>query len=70
METTTWIRANQKRYTLTKVVDVYHDYDGGTWWHIWDSVDKVILFETNHLHEAKEYLDSLPQDLDTDTPTW
>jgi len=53
------LRSQDKRYEITKVVDTYNDYDGGTWYHVWDNVDEVILFESDYFREAKQFFDSL-----------
>ena len=62
METTTRLKSQDERYELSKCVDTNHDYDGGTWYHIWDNTDEVILYENNNFHETCMYLYSLTFD--------
>ena len=50
------------RYELSKCVDTSHDYDGGTWYHVWDNVNSTIVYEDDSFQTTKELFETLVND--------
>lgn len=65
MNTRTIIKSTDDRYELSEVDDVYHDYDGGVWWHIWDNETKTIIFEDDDYGIVRDHLEELVGDDNT-----
>jgi len=59
METTTLKVSDDGQYSISKCVDVYHDYDGGTWYHIWDEINECIIFEDDDYNEVVSYFETM-----------
>jgi hypothetical protein len=59
MITTTRMKSQDGRYELSKCVDNNHDYDGGTWYHVWDNVDETIIYEDDSFNKTKELFETL-----------
>ena len=59
MTTTTRMKSQDGRYELSKCVDTNYDYDGGTWYHVWDNIDNTIIYEDDSFSKTKELFETL-----------